>query len=303
MGLDHFVSALGGPLASIRRNFTLETEKQWGQTLRLGCLDLGMVAQAWRPRHSIGWGKRVLSSVSVWLHGKTLSQKNNNKRKLCLIFLKRVHLDVYVFMHMYVYTFIFLSAAPIIMGQSQEIMSMISGCCSGSLGSSGVVTYWYMIGILQSNGYPCFMESWSLHAAAEDLCPKEAGTQGWSRASKPRFSSDPQEVHPLSPPGVTAACWPAKLKERLAVRTLDLLSAALFSVLALVPVRQWEGGQRWAGTICHGNGVTNSHPSQPSCGLPGEMVTKKKEVSRELRHLPSVASRVQRRSLEGPCVA
>lgn len=51
------------------------------------------------------------------------------------------------------------------------------------------------------------------------------------------------------------------------------------------------------------NGTMNSLLSQPHSGLPAETVAKKWEISSELWHLPSVASRVQRRSLEGPRVA
>lgn len=43
--------------------------------------------------------------------------------------------------------------------------------------------------------------------------------------------------------------------------------------------------------------------SQPHGGPLAETVAKKWELSPEFWHLPSVASQVQRRSLEGPCVA
>lgn len=75
------------------------------------------------------------------------------------------------------------------------------------------------------------------------------------------------------------------------------------SIHALPHSKEMKRREEWRGVFAMVNVILNSLRFQPHNGLLAETVAKKWEISSELWHLPSVASRVQRRSLEGPRVA
>lgn len=204
-------------------------------------------------------------------------RKATKKEVILSTFIFKASSPRYVYFYKYVYRYIHISVcSPHRHGTEPRHYEPSQWLLPWVLGSGDVIVYWYMIGKLPSNGYPCFMESWSQRAAAEELGPKVAGTQGWNRPNKPRLSSNLQEAHPLCSPGAAPACWPPKQKERHAAQTLDPFSAAPFLHSCSCTCESVKGRpamRRYNFAMV--NGGINSHPSQPPCGLPGETVTKK----------------------------